>query len=92
MFAVDVVVDPSASTPTQDVVYFVTSGKATPANEFGNGGECINVTLCRFRACLDDNRYFINIAQTRLLIFAQTRIHAFILAGTAQAWVISVPH
>lgn len=39
MFGVDIVVDRDASTPTQDIVYFSVSGKHTPANVMGNGGD-----------------------------------------------------
>jgi hypothetical protein len=39
MFAVDVVVDKAASTPTQDTIYIAVAGKATPANVMGNGGD-----------------------------------------------------
>jgi hypothetical protein len=39
MFGVDIVVDPLASTPTQDVLYFSVAGKHTPANVMGNGGD-----------------------------------------------------
>ena len=39
MFAVDVVVDKAASSPTQDTIYIAVAGKATPANVMGNGGD-----------------------------------------------------
>ena len=38
MFAVDVLRDAAASTPTLDIVYYSAAGKATPANVAGNGG------------------------------------------------------
>ena len=39
MFGVDLVVDHSACTPTNDVIYFAVAGKHTPANVMGNGGD-----------------------------------------------------
>ncbi len=39
MFGVEIVVDKAASTPKQDVIYFTASGKHTPANVMGNGGD-----------------------------------------------------
>ena len=39
MFGVDIVVDATASTPTQDVIYFSVAGKHVPANVMGNGGD-----------------------------------------------------
>ena len=38
MFGVDVVIDTTARSPTTNVVYLATAGKATAANQFGNGG------------------------------------------------------
>lgn len=49
MFAVDVLRDPVASTPTADVVYLVVAGKATPANV---AGACRPVHMgARGRSC-----------------------------------------
>lgn len=39
MFSVDVVLDPSASTPSTDVLYIASAGKHVPANVMGNGGD-----------------------------------------------------
>lgn len=39
MFGVDILLDAGSSTPTKDAVFFAVSGKAVPANEFGNGGD-----------------------------------------------------
>ena len=49
MFAVDIVRDATASTPSNDVLYFAVAGKHVPANAMGNGGDAyawrINVAL-----------------------------------------------
>lgn len=39
MFGVEIVKELAESTPTNDVLYFAVSGKATAANKMGNGGD-----------------------------------------------------